>query len=45
MVEQKSEHVKWYHLIDAFRGFALLNMLFFHFFYSDRIPTGITILR
>ncbi len=40
MVEQKSEHVKWYHLIDAFRGFALLNMLFFHFFYDVYVIFG-----
>ena len=34
MAEHKTEHTRWYHLLDAFRGFALLNMLFFHFYYD-----------
>lgn len=30
----------WYHLIDAIRGFALVNMLLFHFFYDVFIIFG-----
>lgn len=30
----------WYHLIDAFRGFALLNMLLFHFLYDVNMVFG-----
>lgn len=40
MEDQKPEHTKWYHLIDAFRGFALLNMLFFHFYYDVYVIFG-----
>lgn len=30
----KKENRTWYYLIDAFRGFALINMLLFHFCYD-----------
>ena len=34
MTDHTTSHRVWYHLIDAYRGFALLNMLFFHFFFD-----------
>ena len=31
---------RWYYFIDAVRGFALLNMLFFHFYYDVYVIFG-----
>lgn len=40
MAENTSKSESWYYLIDAIRGFALLNMLLFHFFYDVFIIFG-----
>lgn len=40
MEENKREQSGWYNLIDGIRGLALLNMLFFHFFYDVYIIFG-----
>ncbi len=40
MVHGSTKQSTWYYLIDAIRGFALLNMLFFHFFYDVFVIFG-----
>ncbi len=40
MAENSTKSGSWYYLIDAIRGFALLNMLLFHFFYDVFIIFG-----
>ena len=40
MAENSTKTESWYYLIDAIRGFALLNMLLFHFFYDVFIIFG-----
>lgn len=40
MTEQTSNRKEWYYLLDGFRGFALLNMLLFHFYYDVYIIFG-----
>lgn len=40
MSKQTSNQKEWYHLLDGFRGFALINMLFFHFYYDVYIIFG-----
>ncbi len=38
---EKTSRSGWYYLIDGLRGFALLNMLLFHFFYDFYVVFGV----
>ncbi len=40
MSTKAASHSEWYHLIDALRGIALINMVLFHFLYDVYIVFG-----